>query len=123
MRTGLLCLPYHGRLQMETPNTLTDTTTRLMEQARGLYRDLTEELIAAIERLKTQDGEADAKTRSETIRAHRKALQTVLELEVQSLKQAEEARGVHELDLEAAREEVLGRIARLADPGGDPEVS
>lgn len=104
---------------MQTPNILSDTTTRLMEQARTLYRDLNEELLAAIIRLKSEDNDLDAKTRSETIRAHRKALQTILELEVQFLKQAEKGQDAHELDLEAARAEVMGRFRRLAETGDD----
>lgn len=104
---------------MVTPNILSDTTTRLMEQARSLYRDLNEELMAAILRLKCDDSDLDAKTRSDTIRAHRKALQTILELEVQFLKQAEKGRDTHELDLEAARAEVMGRFRRLAETGND----
>ena len=104
---------------MVMPNILSDTTTRLMEQARSLYRDLNEELMAAIVRLKCDDGDLDAKTRSDTIRAHRKALQTILELEVQFLKQAEKGRDAHELDLEAARAEVMGRFRRLAETGDD----
>ena len=94
-------------------------TTRLMEHARQLYRDLTEELIGAIDRLKADQSDTDVKARSETIRAHRKALQTILELEVQFLKQAEKGRDAHELDLEAAREEVMGRFRRLAESGED----
>lgn len=100
-------------------STIVSETTRLMEHARGLYQDLTEELIAAIDRLKADTSDTDVKTRSDTIRAHRKALQTILELEVQFLKQAEEGRDTHELDLEAARTEVMGRFRRLADAGGD----
>ncbi|MGB0412534.1 MAG: hypothetical protein ACPGFA_13170 [Pikeienuella sp.] len=103
---------------MTKSNVLAETT-RLMEHARGLYRDLTEELIAAIDRLKADDDDKDAKTRSDTIKAHRKALQTILELEVQFLKQAEKGRDTHELDLEAARAEVMGRFRRLAEAGDD----
>jgi hypothetical protein len=102
---------------MEPPNIPADATTLLMKQARTLYRDLNEELTAAIERLKAEDCYQDAKTRSDTIRAHRKALQTILELEVQFLKQAEKGRDAHELDLEVARAEVMGRFSRLAESG------
>lgn len=104
---------------MDTPKVLSETTTKLMEQARSLYRDLNEELMAAIERLKSDENDMDAKTRSETIRAHRKALQTILELEVQFLKQAEKGRDAHELDLESARAEVMGRFRRLAESRDD----
>lgn len=104
---------------MGVSNIPPDTTTRLMEQARTLYRDLNEELMAAIVRLREEDGDPDAKTRSDTIRAHRKALQTILELEVQFLKQAEKGQDAHELDLEAARAEVMGRFRRLSETGDD----
>lgn len=104
---------------MEPPTIPADTTVLLMEQARSLYRDLNEELIAAIERLKADDSYHEAKTRSDTIRAHRKALQTILELEVQFLKQTEKGQVAHELDLEAARTEVMGRFSRLAEAGDD----
>ena len=72
---------------MKTPEHIMSITTTLIEQAMSLYRDLNTELLAAIERLKSDDCDLDEKTRAETLKAHRKAIQTVLDLEVQFLKQ------------------------------------
>lgn len=106
---------------MKTPEHITSITSSLIEQAMSLYRDLNTELLAAVERLKSDECDLDEKTRAETLKAHRKAIQTVLDLEVQFLKQVKggEDPDDGELDLEKARKEVLGRLARLAEQTGD----
>ncbi|MGB0507472.1 MAG: hypothetical protein ACPGGK_14865 [Pikeienuella sp.] len=92
-------------------------TRRMLEHARQLYQDLSDELADAIHRLKSDIHDQDAIQHNDTLRAHRKALQTVLEYELQFLKQAEEDETGHDLDLDAAREEINRRIHRLAAAG------
>lgn len=87
---------------------------RLVEGARSLYADLTEQLRKALEQLKQDNLIEEAKSLSETIRAHRKALQVLLDIEIGFSKTAEGTTTSNDLDLEAAKTEVLGRLDRLA---------
>ena len=87
-----------------------------LSDALMLYRSLGDQLSRAIERLGggKDDNLPDAKSHNELIRSHQKALQTVLDLEQRYNEQQErEAAGRRYLDLAAARDEVLGRLARL----------
>ena len=87
---------------------------RLVEGARALYADLSEQLRYALQQLKQDYLAEDAKGLAETIKAHRKALQTLLDFELGFAKSAEGTKAAHELDLDAAKTEVLGRLDRLA---------
>lgn len=91
---------------------------RLLAHARQLYQNLAQELTRAIRVLNSGAEDDSAKGRAETIRAHRKALQTVLDLEIQLAKdiKPEEKHGI---DLEAARAEIYQRLDRLAAAGRD----
>ena len=88
-------------------------TENVLTHARTLYRQLTEELSRALTRLETDGPDPEAKGRAETIRAHRKALQTVLDIEAQFLREAEKAESVRSINVEAARREIYSRLDRL----------
>lgn len=95
-------------------------SARLIEHARRLYRELSKELARAIDRIGGETA-AEAKSRTETLRAHRKALQTVLEFELLFTK--DEEGGGDALDLEAARAEIFGRLDRLLAAGEGEEMA
>jgi hypothetical protein len=87
-----------------------------LQDALALYRSLSDQLNRAIARLSQPEDDAlpEAKARNEMIKAHQKALQTVLELEQRAAEQDErDAAARRYLDIAAARDEVLGRLARL----------
>ena len=86
----------------------------LVAHARALYAALADELSRALRALRSED-EAAQPGLLEAIRAHRKALQTVLDYELQI--QAEKGETDGALDLEAAREEIYRRLDRLAAYG------
>lgn len=92
---------------------------RLLTHARQLYHNLANELAKALRVLNTGAEDDAAKGRADTIRAHRKALQTVLELELQFAKESPKSETMHEINIEAARAEIYRRLARLAITGGD----
>ncbi|MEM7270623.1 MAG: hypothetical protein AAF401_15395 [Pseudomonadota bacterium] len=83
-----------------------------VDNARKLYRDLTAELGAALERLRAQELIEGAGKLGEALKAHRKALQTVLDFEQAFLKSERDAKA-HDLDLDGARREFFGRLDRL----------
>ncbi|QIE54516.1 hypothetical protein G5B40_03145 [Pikeienuella piscinae] len=95
------------------------TAERLIAQARQLYQNLGYELAKAIRVLHSGAEDLAAKGRAETLRAHRKALQTVLDLELQLRKESQNPEKSNEIDLEAARDEIYRRLDRLATAGGD----
>ena len=85
-----------------------------------LYRDLSVALSGRIALLKAgTGGDADCADSTGALAAHRRSLQTVLDAEASLVKRsragAEGAGG--ELDLEAARAEILARLARLGAAG------
>ncbi|MEX2520478.1 MAG: hypothetical protein WD969_14245 [Paracoccaceae bacterium] len=92
---------------------------RLLTHARQLYHNLAGELAKALRVLNSGVEDEAAKGRADTIRAHRKALQTVLDLELQLARDTGKAETTHEIDIEAARTEIHRRLARLAISGGD----
>lgn len=100
-------------------------------RAVGLYDSLAAALEDAIDSLRAQpahsaaegEGSATPKTLLEQVKSHQKALQTVLDLQSRLLKDNRSTRrtasGVSAdpasaLDLQAARDEVRSRLARLA---------
>jgi hypothetical protein len=90
----------------------------LLERSLELYRDLALGLRARISRLTStgSDADVDCKGGQEAIKAHQKALQTVLDIEA-SLGKSVQSRGAGtstELDLDAARAEVLARLSLWA---------
>ena len=86
---------------------------RLVEGARALYADLTDQLRRALEQLKRDYLTDEAKGLAEAIKSHRKALQTLLDFELGFAKSTEGAKTSNDLDLTAAKTEVLGRLDRL----------
>lgn len=96
---------------------------RLAAGARALYADLTEQLHRTLKQLKRDYLTEEVKGLADTIKAHRKALQTLLDFELGFAKAAEGAKTSHDLDLDAAKTEVLGRLDRLTaarrDRGAD----
>lgn len=95
-----------------------DRVERLLAHARQLYQNLAQELSRAIRVLHVDAEDLTAKGRAETIKAHRKALQTVLDLELQLANKSQKPEKANELDLEAARAEIYRRLDRLAAAGG-----
>ncbi|MFV0473506.1 MAG: hypothetical protein ACK5MQ_04790 [Pikeienuella sp.] len=92
---------------------------RLIANARQLYQNLGNELAHALRILNSGAEDLAAKGRAETIRAHRKALQTILDLEAQFEREQGKLTTGNEIDLEAARSEIYRRLDRLAAAGGD----
>ena len=104
---------------METPLSDHEVAEQLLRHARTLYQKLTEALSLALDRLEVgeEDPLPDAKSRAETIRAHRKALQTVLDIQAQLVRDAEKAESVRSINVEAARREIYRRLDRLMAEG------
>lgn len=98
---------------METPLSDRSVKERLLLHARTLYQQLTEELTRALNALERGEIDPEVKGRAEAIRAHRKALQTVLDIETQFIRDAEKADNVGVIDLDAAREEIYRRFDLL----------
>lgn len=85
----------------------------LLRHARVLYQNIAAELARSLDALREGREDPGAKERTEMIRAHRKALQMVLEFEQDFAKREREEATDDGLDLEAAREEVYRRLDRL----------
>ena len=87
----------------------------LLDRALELYRDLSVALRERITKFKGSSGvgDVDCVKDVEALRAHHKALQTVLEIEAGLVKR--NRAGVQgeggELDLDGARAEILARLA------------
>ena len=90
-----------------------DFNRRLVDGARALYADLTEQLRKSLEQLKNDYLADEAKGLADAIKAHRKALQLLLDIELGFSKLAEGTTKSNDLDLAAAKTEVLGRLDRL----------
>ncbi len=91
----------------------------ILARARKLFAGLSCSLDGEIDRLQavleTEDDLDRAKVMAELVRQNQKALQTVLDLEVKLMREADKQRpeeGV--IDLAQARAEVTRRLARLA---------
>jgi hypothetical protein len=87
-----------------------------LERNLELYRDLSVALRDQITRIKQGGGDAACKDAVEAVKNHQKALQTVLDLEASLVKKHKpwtDGSG-GELDLAAARAEILARLAAWA---------
>ncbi len=85
-----------------------------LERNLELYRDLSVALRERVTLIKTAAGEyAGCKETLEAVKAHQRALQTVLELEASLVKRSKyrSEGGGSDLDLAAARAEILARLA------------
>ncbi len=93
----------------------TAAASDLLERTLELYRDLSVALRERITRFKGSSGigDVDCVKDVDALRAHHKALQTVLELEAGLVKRSRAgANGAGgELDLDGARAEILARLA------------
>lgn len=92
----------------------------VFERNFEMYRDLSLALRERIARIRADVGE-DAGCREvlDAVKAHQKALQTVLEIEASLVKRTRSSgdAGGGELDLAAARAEVAARLARWSERG------
>jgi hypothetical protein len=79
-----------------------------LERAFGLYRDLSEALSGRIAQLKAG---IDGKDGEKALKEHARSLNTVLDIEVDLGRRWKAWGGGVELDLDAARAEVLARLA------------
>ncbi len=95
------------------------TAERLLESARLLYANIHAELAKTLDSIPLPAEDEAAKGRAEMIRSHRKALQTVLDIEMQIAKDEGRTGPGHGIDLEAARAEIYRRLDRLAVAGGN----
>lgn len=94
-------------------------TRPLVKEAMGLLDEIVVEIHTAMDRLR--NGElADLKDGVRVMRDLRSALQIVFEerAKVAKLKEDRDGGGDRALDLDAARAEICGRLARLRDAGG-----
>ena len=90
-----------------------------LQRTLDLYRDLTMALRDRITQMEAGTGEdATCKDAVDTARDHRKALQTVLDIEASlGIRNRAWAGGAGELDLDAARAEIVARLAVWAAAG------
>ena len=89
-------------------------TGDLLDRARALYRDLSLGLQERIAQLTTgSDSNADCRAHAEAVKVHHRVLHTVLDLEANLEKHHKQRNGgtSPELDLDAARAEVLARLS------------
>ncbi len=90
----------------------------ILARARKLFADLSRGLDGEIDRLQaameTEDDQDRTKTLAEKVRQNQKALQTVLDMEVKLMREADTQRpGEGVIDLAHARAEITRRLARL----------
>ena len=91
----------------------------ILARARKLFAGLSRSLEGEIDRLgtalETETEESRIKAMTELIRQNRKALQTVLDLEVKLMRETDKQRlGEGVIDLAEARAEIARRLDRLA---------
>lgn len=84
-----------------------------LSRALVLYRDLSVALAERIAKLKAEIGDdADCKETMESFKDHQRQLQTVLDHEAKIGRRSREwAGGAGELDLDAARAEIVARLS------------
>ncbi len=90
----------------------------MLAKAREVYAWVFRALQASLKKL--EDGDetlGDAKTREALFRQHVKQLQTVFEIEG-SLDEHGNKTGAGRIDLDAARAEIRGRLARISEHRG-----
>jgi len=93
----------------------------VLESAQALCRMLAQALHRSLVQQEIPlDTDFDLKTHHSILQSYQKALQTLIAIESDIEKRRNEERGggSSELDLDAARREILGRIAVLRDAGG-----
>lgn len=93
-----------------------------LKNALTLYRSLSDALAAAITRLRVnaEGDKPDTGDAASLVKQHQKALQTVLDIETRYEEHRYGKQGGEQsrlLNLKAARDEVLGRLARLRPAG------
>ena len=94
---------------------------RRLQTAADLYRDLSEALSARIAAIKRDHGvDPECKDIAARLSGHRKAMQSVIDIEASLGKQstATDGGGGIALDLDGARAEIAARVARWAAEGG-----
>jgi hypothetical protein len=96
---------------------------KAFDRACALYEDIAATLTQIVIALQSQGSSAEPLGRAEMdlIRIHQKSVLTVLDLEAQLLKKRTgDAAGAPRrgIDLDAARSEITGRLARLSPAGG-----
>lgn len=85
----------------------------LLDRALDLYRDLSLALRKTIDDLnRTAQYGGEVKGHQDLLRSHQKSLQSVLELEASLGQRRTSTGGGAELDLDAARAEIVARLAR-----------
>lgn len=105
-----------------------DCVPETVEAARALYSSLAQALRMALDHLRAAPGDPDlpkARDRAGLIKAHTRALFAVLDSDRKlgrAITPAGSGGGTG-LDLAAARQEIAGRLARLADAAGAEGVS
>jgi hypothetical protein len=84
-----------------------------LDRSLELYRDLSVALRGRIAQLKAGTSDADGKGAEEALKSYNRALQTVLDAEAGLVKRSRAWGGGAggELDLDAARAEILARLA------------
>jgi hypothetical protein len=91
-----------------------------LSRSLELYRDLTVALRERLRAIRAQsDIDPDSKKAADAVDQHRKALLTIIEIEDRLGRQQRDRAGGAgaELDLDAARGEILARLARWAADG------
>lgn len=86
----------------------------ILDRTLELYRDLTVALMEriALVRAGASDKDTDCKATEAAVKGHQRTLQTVLEIEASLEKRSRpRAGGAGELDLAAARGEIVARLA------------
>lgn len=99
-----------------------DNTAAILASAKFAYRMLATELQEAITHLKKQPADsAGAQGRQAVVKSHAKSLQHIIELEVDLAKRSKSVltnNMGNQLDLDSARAEIHGRLAKLVERRG-----
>jgi hypothetical protein len=82
-----------------------------LENSLELYRDLAVVLRGQITHLKAGTGDGDCRQSEEALKAHHRALRTVLEAEASLVKRSKADGSGVKLDLDTARAEIVARLA------------
>ena len=82
-----------------------------LENSLELYRDLAVVISGQITHLKAGTGDESCKVSEDALKAHRRALERVLEAEASLVKRSKADGSGATLDLDKARAEILARLA------------